>query len=51
MTTESFSTNQITDYMRVGNAIIQVDALSLFGCMKMGALRWANYREGILVVA
>lgn len=37
MTTEISQTNQILEYMRAGNSITPLDALRLFGCMRLGA--------------
>lgn len=37
MTTEASQASRILEYMRAGNSITPLDALRLFGCMRLGA--------------
>lgn len=37
VTMTTSQTNQILEYMRAGNSITPLDALRLFGCMRLGA--------------
>jgi len=37
MTNKTTQSNQILEYMRQGNSITPLEALNLFGCMRLGA--------------
>lgn len=49
MTTETSQTNQILEYMRAGNAITPLDALRLFGCMRLGARIYDLKQRGYVI--
>ena len=37
MTNKTTQSNQILEYMRQGNSITPLEALNMFGCMRLGA--------------
>lgn len=37
MANKTTQSNQILEYMRQGNSITPLEALNLFGCMRLGA--------------
>ena len=49
MTTETSQTNQILEYMRAGNPITSLDALRLFGCMRLGARIYDLKQRGHMI--
>lgn len=49
MTTETSQTNQILEYMRAGNSITPLDALRLFGCMRLGARIYDLKQRGYVI--
>lgn len=42
-------TNQILEYMRAGNSITPLDALRLFGCMRLGARIYDLKQDGHVI--
>lgn len=42
-------TNQILEYMQAGNAITPLDALRLFGCMRLGARIYDLKQRGYVI--
>lgn len=48
---KSTQSSAILDYMRSGHAITPLEALSLFGCFRLGARIWDLRREGYAIHA
>ena len=49
MTTEASQASRIFEYMRAGNAITPLDALRLFGCMRLGARIYDLKQRGYVI--
>ncbi len=49
MTTEASQASRILEYMRAGNSITPLDALRLFGCMRLGARIYDLKQRGYVI--
>ncbi|PIT43804.1 hypothetical protein BHC46_12435 [Snodgrassella alvi] len=49
MTTKAAQTIQILEYMRAGNSITPIEALQLFGCMRLGARIYDLKQDGHVI--
>ena len=49
MTIETSQTKRIFEYMNAGNSITPLDALHLFGCMRLGARIYELKQEGHVI--
>ena len=49
MTNQISQTSRILEYMRAGNSITPLDALRLFGCMRLGARIYDLKQDGHVI--
>ena len=49
MTTEASQASRILEYMKAGNSITPLDALRLFGCMRLGARIYDLKQRGYVI--